>query len=378
MAAYRCREEVLRLIDSRSEEGGFRGAKVLLLGVPFGSSRIAKQRVEEADGVAAEDSKQQKTATQQWAIYSHTLQPLLRNAALKVRDWHDPRFELPADLSERIDSYDCVVLVRPDQRYTELLKHVDPAALVVADGFDFDPQSGEPIARTNNAAISTAYTGLIPVVYKAQRTLLQSLIESTGWAFLAISLVMIFLLRSPSAGMMSMIPNVFPIVVVFGCMGWMKIIVDIGTMMTASVAMGVAVDDTIHFLTWFRRGLDDGLERRGAIMLAYKRCATAMTQTTLIAGLGLSVFALSTFTPTQRFGILMLTLMTAALLGDLIFLPAILAGPFGRVFSRQKKQVQASPGTHIAPHTKQVLGAGGNSGSHRSHRDSAHDQTRSS
>ena len=84
--------------------------------------------------------------------------------------------------------------------------------------------------------------------------------------------------------------------------------------MTASVAMGVAVDDTIHFLTWFRRGLDRGMTRNDSIMLAYDRCATAMTQTTMIAGLGLSVFALSTFTPTQRFGVLMLTLMAAALL----------------------------------------------------------------
>ena len=52
-----------------------------------------------------------------------------------------------------------------------------------------------------------------------------------------------------------------------------------------------------------------------------------MTQTTLIGGLGLSVFALSSFTPTQRFGVLMLTLLAAALLGDLLFLPAILSSP---------------------------------------------------
>ena len=377
MAAYRCREEVLRLIDSRSEEGGFRGAQVLLLGVPLGRSRLAREVDEEADGITDMDSEQEEIAAEQWAIFSHMLQPLLRNAALKVRDWHDPRFELPADLSQRISNYDCVVLVRPDERYTELLKQVEPAQLIVADEFEFDPDSGQPIARTNNAPVSTAYTGLVPVVYKAQRTLLQSLVESTGWAFLAISIVMILLLRSPSAGMMSMIPNVFPIIVVFGCMGWMNVIIDIGTMMTASVAMGVAVDDTIHFLTWFRRGLDDGLERRRAIMLAYERCATAMTQTTMIAGLGLAVFGLSTFTPTQRFGILMLTLMTAALLGDLIFLPAMLAGPFGRVFSREKKQVPALPATHTTPHTKQVLGVSGNLGSRRNRRDPAHDQTRS-
>ena len=58
-----------------------------------------------------------------------------------------------------------------------------------------------------------------------------------------------------------------------------------------------------------------------------------MTQTTLIGGLGLCVFGLSTFTPTQRFGILMLVLLIAALVGDLVFLPAILAGPFGKLFA---------------------------------------------
>jgi hypothetical protein len=55
-----------------------------------------------------------------------------------------------------------------------------------------------------------------------------------------------------------------------------------------------------------------------------------MTQTTIIGGLGLSVFALSTFTPTQRFGTMMLTLLAAALFGDLILLPALLAGPLGK------------------------------------------------
>ena len=50
-----------------------------------------------------------------------------------------------------------------------------------------------------------------------------------------------------------MIPNVFPVILIFGAMGHLGVLVDIGTMMTASVALGVAVDDTIHFLTWFRR-----------------------------------------------------------------------------------------------------------------------------
>src|SRR5690606_32641019 len=122
-------------------------------------------------------------------------------------------------------------------------------------------------------------------------------------------------LQSLCSGAVSMLPNVFPLVIIFGAMGHMGTLVDIGTMMTASVAMGVAVDDTIHFLTWFRDGLKKGLDRKQAIYVAYKHVAPAMTQTTIIAGVGLSVFAMSTFTPTQQFGTLMLTLLGAALVG---------------------------------------------------------------
>ena len=214
--------------------------------------------------------------------------------------------------------------------------------------------------------VEVVYTGLVPLIYKAQHELLNGLYNSLIWAFVLIAIVMIVILRSPwpdlrgrsaaggifsliativrslVTGLTSMVPNIFPVVLIFGAMGWMGILVDVGSMMTASVALGVAVDDTIHYLTWYRRGLDEGRDRKGAVMLAYERCATAMSQTTLIGGLGLAVFAFSTFTPTQRFGYLMLTLLAAALVGDLIFLPAVLSGPIGRLFRPSKKKRQPS------------------------------------
>ena len=112
--------------------------------------------------------------------------------------------------------------------------------------------------------------------------------------------------------------------------------------MTAGVALGIAVDDTVHFLTWFRRGLRQGLDRASSAMLAYDRCATAMTQTTIIGGLGLAVFATSTFTPTQQFGYLMITMLATALLGDLLLLPALLASPLGRFFGGRAVRAGAS------------------------------------
>ncbi len=180
--------------------------------------------------------------------------------------------------------------------------------------------------------MGAVYTGVVPLVYKTQRELLVSLQESITWASGLIALVMVFVLRSPAAGLISMIPNVFPIIVVFGALGWLGIKVDIGIMMTASVALGVAVDDTIHFVWWFRKGIRGGMSRHASTLFAYERCGTAMTQTTIIAGLGLAVFATSTFTPTQQFGYLMITMLSAALVGDLLLLPAILSGPIGKFF----------------------------------------------
>jgi len=196
----------------------------------------------------------------------------------------------------------------------------------------------EPLIEAERArgvhGISTTYTGLVPLVYKAQHELLNGLVYSFLMAFGLIAFVMMLVMQGFTAGLLSMVPNVFPAVIIFGLMGWLGVVVEIGAMMTASVALGVAVDDTIHFMTWFRRGLLKGHSRLEATRLAYEHCAGAMFQTTCIAGLGMAMFAFSSFTPTQRFGYLMLTLLIAALVGDLLLLPAMLVGPLGRFFSK--------------------------------------------
>ncbi len=180
--------------------------------------------------------------------------------------------------------------------------------------------------------VRITYTGVIPLIYKAQRALLGDLVESFFMAFLMIALVMVCVLRSPTAGMLAMVPNVFPAVVVFGLMGWLGIWIEIGSIMTASAAMGIAVDDTFHFLAWFRASTGGGLSRREALRFAFNRCAGAMVHTTLIGAGGLLVFSLSAFMPIVRFAWLMAVLLLAALLGDLLLLPALLAGPAGKWF----------------------------------------------
>ena len=196
------------------------------------------------------------------------------------------------------------------------------------------------------------YTGVVPIVYKAQRTLLNSLIESTFWSLVTITPLMMFIARSFTCGFISMLPNVLPIFVIFGGMGWSGIQVDIGSMMTASIALGVAVDDTIHYLTWFRWELDKGKDRHSAILAAYKRCATPTFQAAIISGLGLSIFAFSTFTPTQRFGYLMLTILFMGVVAELVFFPALLAGPLGKFFKPRGGNGPLKPPESIARELK--------------------------
>ncbi len=201
--------------------------------------------------------------------------------------------------------------------------------------------------------VNVVYTGVIPVVYKAQRELLNSLIESTCWSFSTITPLMMYVCGGIAAGLVVIIPNALPVLVVFGGMGWLGIPVDIGSMMAASIALGVAVDDTIHFLAWFRDDFKALGERNAAVLSAYRRSATATLQAALINGLGLSVFATSSFTPTQRFGWLMLVILIAGMVSELIMLPSMLFGPLGRVFDVKKKApsdaAHPTAGIHVEP-----------------------------
>ena len=392
LKAYPKRMEILKVIDQANAGEGFTKANVLILGANFdlydklARSRKARTDVasqaeakgeasddEEAAKQKAEEAKLQKldqsyasrplSQEDQTRIFSMQLRHLLQ-AARCIVAWHDPTtappVRKPRDAStvatpkdgelwiERLKKQKCVVLVGDAEGYD--LKQIKEICPIVIDCRDHRFLAGldATTARDAKEPVHAIYTGLVPVVYKAQRTLLESLNESFIWSLITITPTMMFILIPgrniwekfyPTniyygfmGGVVAMLPNTFPIAIVFGVMGYLGVVIDIGTMMTASVAVGIAVDDTIHFLTYFRDGLNEGKTKEEAILEGYKKCAVSFIQTALICGLGLGVFAFSTFTPTQRFGIMMLWLLNVAVFGDLLFLPALLAGPLGWFF----------------------------------------------
>jgi hypothetical protein len=194
-------------------------------------------------------------------------------------------------------------------------------------------------AHAGGAAPARAtFTGAVPIIYKARRSLLNGLAYGFGTDVLLVVVAVLVLLRHWSNSLLLLLTSIFPMSLCFGAMGWLGVVVDIGSVMTPCVALGVTIDDVIHFVLWFRRGIAQGRSVPSAVELAYAGCGRAMVQSWGVIGLGLAAFAFSSFIPTFRFGALMLALLTVGLAGNLLFLPALLAGPLGRILAAHVPQ----------------------------------------
>lgn len=183
-------------------------------------------------------------------------------------------------------------------------------------------------------------TGTVPLFMRTQQALLDSLIMSFGLAFLTIAVVMMYALKDVLAGLLSMIPNVLPIAAVFGAVSWAGTRIDIGTMITASVALGLAVDSCLHLTTWYRNGLIKGQSQDEAIIECLTHCGPAMLQTTAGISLAMLVLYPSDLVMISRFGWLMSLLIGATYLGDIILLPVMLRGLLGQRIARVVEQEQ--------------------------------------
>lgn len=298
--------------------------KVLLVGAPL------KSVLARLDALKDSTKRDELPPATETEIFLDELHYLLTHRRFVTENMTSlPASKLPDDLSE----YEAVILVDAPG--------IDAGQLAAGDGvrvFDARMHSlaALPDGQRDPRAVTATYTGVMPLAYEVQRVLLKDLIKSFLAAAALVTIVMIILQRSAFAGVVAMVPNVFPMIVLFGITSWRGMPIDIGTVMTASVALGIAVDDTLHFLTWFNREHSDTGDNKAGVRLAFRHCAKAMLQTTLICSLGLAIYSFSWFMPTRRFSWMMVTLLMAAVGGDLILLPSLLASPLGRWFPQRK------------------------------------------
>ncbi len=173
--------------------------------------------------------------------------------------------------------------------------------------------------------VTVQHTGVSLLYHVAQNELVADLYHNFALAFVMICPLMMLVLQSIQQGAVAMIPNLCPAVVAYGLAGWFDYPLDIGMTMTACVALGIAVDDTTHFMLRFKDLKNSSsLTTAAALKITFHQCSRAMFFTTLITGVGLSVYLYSPLAAMTRFVTLLIALIIIALLCDLVLLPSLL------------------------------------------------------
>jgi predicted RND superfamily exporter protein len=172
-------------------------------------------------------------------------------------------------------------------------------------------------------------TGYLPLYVRMMSLLTESLATSFGLALLVILTVIGLLFRSVQAALLSLLPNGLPVLLALGLMGWLAIPLDAATMTIAAVVFGLVVDDTIHLLHRYTTALD-GASPVSAVRTSARQTGRRMAVTTSVLAGGFLVLCLAQIKSIVWLGLLSAVAVGAALLADLLVLPAVLAGVYGR------------------------------------------------
>ena len=194
------------------------------------------------------------------------------------------------------------------ERLTAALGEVDPALVTGHDG----------------GGMSVTATGYIKLMVEIEGYLVASQLRSFAVAFSLVVVLLGLVLRSARLAMFAMIPNVVPIVMGLGFMALAGIPLDPGTVMIGGVAMGLVVDDTVHFLVRLRRQMVAGATLDEAVSRTLEQVARPIIATSLTLAVGFGAMTVASFSPNAHFGAVTAVVIVLALIGDLVVLPATL------------------------------------------------------
>ncbi|MCV6628663.1 MAG: efflux RND transporter permease subunit [Flavobacteriaceae bacterium] len=168
-------------------------------------------------------------------------------------------------------------------------------------------------------------TGKALLFLKGTKYLIKNLIISLGLAIGLIALFMAYMFRSARMIVVSLIPNLLPLLITAGLMGFIGVPIKPSTILVFSIAFGISVDDTIHFLAKYRQELQANHWRiRKSVYAALRETGVSMFYTSIVLFFGFSVFVISTFGGTVALGALVSATLLFAMLANLVLLPALL------------------------------------------------------
>ena len=213
------------------------------------------------------------------------------------------------------------MLVDSDRQVARVTIRVPEAGLVSS------ARLGDKIStlfkRELGEGVKVEVTGLSYLFGKWVDYIIEGQKKGLAFAFFATTILMILCLRLFGAGLVSMIPNALPLLVLGAVLGFSGESVDSDLMMIGMIAIGIAVDDTIHFLTRLRLEARRAKDIDEALLLTSEFTGTAIVQTSVILCLGFIPFLMSDYLTTRMMGSLLPLTLVMALISDLLLLPAL-------------------------------------------------------
>jgi predicted RND superfamily exporter protein len=179
-------------------------------------------------------------------------------------------------------------------------------------------------AQTHLQGVKVEFTGRDVLYTNMGNNITKGLVDSFSLALFSIMIVMFVTFRSFKYALVGLIVNVMPLLLTLGLMGVFHITLDVGTIMVADLGLGIAVDDTIHFLSHYRRQMRKGSTARAAILAMFGELGTPLFLTTTVLVGSFLVFAFADFMPNFYFGVLISVLIVIALVVELSLTPALL------------------------------------------------------
>ena len=188
----------------------------------------------------------------------------------------------------------------------------------------------EEAERVFGPEVSIRVSGIVHVIGATMTAVVQTMLRSYAMALAIITPLMVLLIGNVRVGLLAMIPNLTPILLTLGIMGWADIPLDTFTLLIGSVAMGLAVDDTIHFMHNFRRYFDEHANVEVAVRKTLETTGQALLFTSIVLALGFAIYTQAYLTNLFYFGLLTALTIVFAFLADIVLAPALLVKVFGR------------------------------------------------
>lgn len=179
--------------------------------------------------------------------------------------------------------------------------------------------------------LNTKTGGFFPIYAQVNDKVVDSFFRSMTMAVILVSLIILFVFKDLYLSLLSMLPNILPLFFGAAYMAVNGIYIDIGTSIVAAICLGIAVDDTIHFVTHYVQNKKQLGSTAKALDLTFHSTGKALILTTSLLVVGFGSFVMADFLPNHYFGILCAIVLTFALLTDLLFLPALLAVADGKI-----------------------------------------------